>query len=302
MDHPKIHTIDLKFRGISGTIASYLIPHNSGAVLIESGPGSTISALEEGLAEYGYRIEDISDVLLTHIHLDHAGASGWLAEHGARIYVHPVGAPHMINPENLLKSAGRIYGDLMKPLWGKFLAVPEENISIPREGDNITINNLEFKVIDTSGHANHHYAYLFENICFCGDIGGVRMRGRRHISLPMPPPEFHVEKWRASIEKLRVEKFKFIAPTHFNIYDDPEWQLDAIERALDEIESWMEDIMPSEPSIEKLRVMITELEHQRVIDSGLDDIHESVQYAANPPYMSADGVYRYWHKYHDRKQ
>lgn len=297
MDHPQIQTIDLKFRGIAGTIASYLIPHKNGVVLIESGPGSTISALQEGLAGYGYRTEDISDVLLTHIHLDHAGASGWLAEQGVRIHVHPAGAPHMINPENLLKSAGRIYGNLMEPLWGKFIAVPEEKISIPRQGDIININGLEFKPMDTPGHANHHYAYLYENICFCGDIGGVRMRGRKHISLPMPPPEFHLEKWRSSIEKLKKEEFKYIAPTHYSICNDPEWQLAALERALDEIDAWIENIMPTDPSIEKLRVLITELEHQRVIESGLDDIHEAAQYAANPPFMSADGVYRYWHKY-----
>jgi glyoxylase-like metal-dependent hydrolase (beta-lactamase superfamily II) len=295
--HPLIHTIDLNFRNIPGTIASYLIPHRDGAVLVESGPGSTQSALQKGIKEYGYRLEDITDVLLTHIHLDHAGAAGWLSKKGTCVHVHPVGAPHMLSPEKLLASAKRIYGDLMDPLWGNFLPVPQDNISVPMDGDVIKINELEFKAIDTPGHANHHYVYILENVCFSGDIGGVRLRGRRHLSLPMPPPEFHLEKWVNSIKRLREEHFSFIAPTHFDIYDDPAWHLDALDRALEEAETWLEEIMPTNPPIDELRVRITEWEHQRLDSSGLDNGHESAQYAANPPFMSADGVHRYWQKY-----
>lgn len=300
MDRPVVHTLDLNFRGISGTIASYLIPHKDGVVLIECGPGSTISDLKEGIEGYGYRIEDVTDVLLTHIHLDHAGASGWLAKHGACIHVHPLGAPHMRDPEKLLQSAGRIYGDMMEPLWGKFLPVPEDQISVPEDEDHIKIGNLEFQAIDTPGHANHHYAYLWENICFCGDIGGVRMRGQQHISLPMPPPEFHLEKWRQSVKKLRQFKFSHIAPTHFDIYTDPEWHLNALEQALSELEKWMEKNMREDPPLEKLRTMITEWEHQRLVKNGLGAHHESAQQAANPTYMSADGIYRYWYKYRNK--
>ena len=97
--------LDLNFLSIQNVIASYLIPHSGGAILIESGPGSTIPGLTQALKENGYQPEDVTDVFLTHIHLDHAGASGWLARQGARIHVHPVGAPHMINPEKLLSSA-----------------------------------------------------------------------------------------------------------------------------------------------------------------------------------------------------
>jgi len=116
-----IHTLDLNFQGFPGTIATYLIPHARGAVLIETGPGTTTHALEAGVRAHGFTMEDITDVLLTHIHLDHAGAVGWVAQHGARVHVHPRGAPHLINPEKLLSSAGRIYGDDMDRLWGQFL-------------------------------------------------------------------------------------------------------------------------------------------------------------------------------------
>jgi len=111
----EFYTLDLDFLGIPGTIASYLIPHKHGAILVESGPGSTLEGLARALAEHSYTLDDVTDVLLTHIHLDHAGAAGALARRGATIHVHPVGAPHMINPETLLASAGRIYGDQMVP-------------------------------------------------------------------------------------------------------------------------------------------------------------------------------------------
>ena len=112
--HPKkIITIDLKFRGIPGAIACYLVPHSTGVALVECGPGSTLPALDAGLQRHGYTLNDITDVVLTHIHLDHAGSAGRLALHGATIHVHPVGAPHMLNPQKLLASARRIYGDMM---------------------------------------------------------------------------------------------------------------------------------------------------------------------------------------------
>ena len=195
-----IHTIDLNFLGISKAIASYLIPHDQGIVLIESGPGSTLPGLEKGLAENGFTFADITDVLLTHIHLDHAGAAGWLADQGARIHVHEVGSPHMLNPERLLASAARIYGDMMDHLWGEFLAVPEDKLNILVDGDQIEIEGLVFKAIDTPGHAYHHMAYIFEDICFSGDVGGIRLPGPPFLRLPTPPPEFHIESWRNSKE------------------------------------------------------------------------------------------------------
>ena len=110
----RVITLDLNFQGRAHAIASYLIPYADGAILIESGPGSTLAGLQAGLEAHGYSPRDVTHVLLTHIHLDHAGAAGWLARQGAQIYVHPVGAPHMLHPEKLLASAARIYGDRME--------------------------------------------------------------------------------------------------------------------------------------------------------------------------------------------
>src|SRR5512141_955456 len=137
MAKARIVTIDLDFQDKTQAIASYLIRHNDGAVLIESGPGSTLPSLEAGLAKQGLSPRDVTHVLLTHIHLDHAGAAGWLARQGAQIYVHPVGAPHLLNPERLLVSAGRIYGDQMGTLWGEMLPVPEPQLHIAKDGEEI---------------------------------------------------------------------------------------------------------------------------------------------------------------------
>ncbi len=191
-----VTTIDLNFMRIPGAIAAYLIRQPNGAILIECGPGSTIPALLEGLKRNHINVKNIKDVLLTHIHLDHAGAAGWLARQGARIHVHPNGAPHLLNPEKLLASAARIYGDKMGDLWGEFLAVPPDQLSVLNDGEAVNIQGLNIRPIDTPGHADHHFAYIIEDICFSGDIGGVRLTNTHHIRLPMPPPEFHPGKWR----------------------------------------------------------------------------------------------------------
>jgi glyoxylase-like metal-dependent hydrolase (beta-lactamase superfamily II) len=292
-----IHTIDLGFMGLRQAIAVYVIPHQHGAILVESGPGSTIPALQAGLKALGLSIQDIRDVFLTHIHLDHAGAAGWLARQGARIHVHPVGAPHLLNPEKLLASAGRIYGELMQSLWGEFLPVPEGQLSVLRDGEVVEVNGLSLRALDTPGHANHHFVYLFEDVCFSGDIGGVRIGGVPHLRLPMPPPEFNLEKWQQSLARLRSEKFSRIAPTHFGLYADPDWQLAAVQDALDEIEAWMEAVLPQGLPVEVLNDRFLEWTRSRSLAAGLPPDLLGVYEAANPSWMSTQGILRYWEKY-----
>lgn len=292
-----IHTLDLNFMGVPGTIASYLIPHAHGAILVESGPGSTIPALEDRLAAHHLSVKDITDVLLTHIHLDHAGAAGWLARQGARIHVHPVGAPHLLDPEKLLASAARIYGDQMDSMWGEFLSVPEERLSVLQDGEDIEIEGLHFRPIDTPGHAEHHFAYLFGDVCFTGDIGGVRLAGPRHVRLPMPPPEFILEKWRESLKKLSQEDFSWIVPTHFGIFHDPDWHLSALAKALNEIDAWMEATLPSDPPFEGLNDEFLDWTRRRSLEEGLEPELIDAYETANPSWMSTYGIRRYWRKY-----
>jgi glyoxylase-like metal-dependent hydrolase (beta-lactamase superfamily II) len=292
-----IITLDLNFQGKTQTIASYLIRHTSGVVLIESGPGSTIQGLIAGLAANGYSVSDVTHVLLTHIHLDHAGAAGWLARQGAKILVHPVGAPHLLNPEKLIASATRIYGDQMEKLWGEILPVPEDQLILGKDGEEIIIGNLHFKPISTPGHAEHHFVYLFEDIFFSGDVGGVRIPGYQYLRVPMPPPELHFGKWRESISRMKKEKFSRIAPTHFGIFDDPGWQLTAVERDLDETERWLEKVMADKPQIEVLREQFADWMNVQGRQQGLSDDVVKAYELANPPGMSADGLQRYWNKF-----
>lgn len=297
----QIQTLDLNFLGIPGTIAAYLIPHPHGAILIECGPGSTIPALQAALGEHGLTPGDISDVFLTHIHLDHAGAAGWLARQGARIHVHPVGAPHMLQPDKLLASAARIYGEQMDALWGEFLPVPADKLIVMQDGENAEIEGICLRALDTPGHANHHYAYIYEDICFSGDIGGVRLPGPAHLRLPMPPPELNLEKWRASLEKLKQEylagNYTRIAPTHFGIFKDTDWHLAALFDMLDEIEAWMEAVMPERPGLDVLSDRFLEWSQERSLSQGITQELLQAYEAANPSWMSAQGLQRYWKKF-----
>jgi glyoxylase-like metal-dependent hydrolase (beta-lactamase superfamily II) len=298
-----LHTIDLLFQNVPGAIAVYLVPHRNGAALVECGPGSSLPALQASLHALGYAVGDITDVLLTHIHLDHGGAAGWFARQGARIHVHPNGATHLVNPEKLLASAARIYGDKMNALWGEFLPVPEDRICIHQDNERIEIDGCVFRAIDTPGHASHHFAYRMDEYLFSGDIGGVRLDGLRYLRLPMPPPDFNLEQWRKSLARIGQEYdsggFKSIVPTHFGVYHDPAWHLKAVGEALDEIESWILRYLPSQPSIEELRQVYTAWNTTNLQSRGFNPVSLRAHEAANPAFMSADGIQRYWRKYRE---
>ncbi len=292
-----IHTLDLHFQGVPNAIAVYAIPHSEGVVLIESGPGSTLASLDTALRQAGFAPEQVTDVLLTHIHLDHAGAAGALARRGARIHVHPRGAKHMLDPQKLLSSARRIYREDMERLWGEFLPVPEEQLHILADEEEIEIGGLRFVALDTPGHANHHYAYLFEGACFTGDVGGVRMDGPRHLRLPMPPPDFHIEKWRASLARLQQADIRRIIPTHFGIFDDPEWHLPRLVEELDAVERWLEEIMPADPSLEEIERRFLAWTEERSRAEGVPEEIIAIYETANPSWMTPMGLQRYWRKY-----
>jgi glyoxylase-like metal-dependent hydrolase (beta-lactamase superfamily II) len=287
----------LNFQGRPLAIASYMLRHSTGIVLVESGPGSTVASLEKALGAHGHSLRDVTHIFLTHIHLDHAGAAGYLASQGAQVFVHPVGAPHMLNPEKLLASAARIYGDLMQTLWGDFLPVPPDKLTVLEDNQEVVIGVLRFVALNTPGHAEHHFAYQFEDLCFSGDVGAVRILGSPYMRLPMPPPELHLEKWRESVARLQKAGFKRIAPTHFGICDDVDWHLQTILRLLDEVEAWLIETMPSDPPVEELRQKFTDwMEAQGRAEDLSAEVTEAYR-LANPLGMSADGLQRYWKKF-----
>lgn len=292
-----VHTLDLNFQNRRDAIAAFLVPYSGGAILIESGPGSTIAGLKAGLAEHGYKVSDVTHVLLTHIHLDHAGAAGWLARQGAEVYVHPVGAPHMIDPSKLIASATRIYKENMDRLWGEFLAVPKEKVHIPEDGETITIGDTEFVAHFTPGHANHHIAYGFGDLVFAGDVGGVRMPSCDYVRLPLVPPELHLGKWQTSLELLLEKGYKRIAPTHFGIFDDAEAHIQNGLKAVASTDKWLEGIMPSEPSMDELGQKFTAWMYEEARNAGISEDDLKTYEIANPLHMSATGMARYWKKF-----
>ena len=297
MSETNIKTIDLNFRGRSGTIGAYLVRDSKASILVETGPGSTITSLLAGLDSRGVEVADISDVFLTHIHLDHAGAAGWLAQQGCRIHVHENGAPHLINPEKLLASARRLYGVMMDDLWGEFIPIPAEKLTIMHDNDVARVGDLSIRALDVPGHASHHLAYLIGDACFTGDIGGIRLGPAHYLSLPMPPPDLNLEQWRASVKHIQQYTPSQIIPTHFGIYADGEWHLQAVLAALDEVQAWVEERMPHNPSLEDLRQQFIEFEQARAIHYGIEKSIAEGQQIANPSFMSADGIFRYWNKY-----
>lgn len=297
MNDPTIHAIDMNFLGRSGTVGAYLLPHSTGGILVETGPASTIQNLVAGLKNYGFEINDITDVFLTHIHLDHAGGAGWLAQHGCQIHVHENGAPHLINPEKLLASAGRLYGDRMETLWGKILPVIQDKITVMHNNEVIKIDGLSVRALDVPGHASHHLAYLIGDACFSGDIGGIRLSSRQYLSLPMPPPDFQLEKWRESIHHIQKFTPTRIVPTHFGMYTDASWHLQAVLDELDEVEAWIETKLPLNPSQEDFRQQFIEFEQLRAQKYRIEKATIEAQQIANSSSMSADGIFRYWNKY-----
>jgi glyoxylase-like metal-dependent hydrolase (beta-lactamase superfamily II) len=288
--------LDTDLSGHKNTIAAYLIPYSGGAILVDPGPGSTLDGLKSALAVYDLKPEHVTHVLLTHIHLDHAGAAGWLAGQGAQVYVHPVGAPHMLNPEKLLASARRIYGEKMDELWGEFLPVPAANLIEIQDGAEIAIGELRILALHTPGHAEHHVTYVYQDTCFTGDVGGVRKPGLLYVRLPFVPPETHLGKWRASLNRIKGMGCKYIAPTHFGIYNDAPAHLVLACRDLDAVERWLETVMPGIPDVETLERRFAAWLQERGRALGLDEATLTAYDFASPVQMGASGLFRYWHK------
>ena len=233
-----METVDLNFLGREQVIASFLLMDDAGgsAAIVETGPTTCLDSLTNGLEAHGVSPEDVRGIFLTHIHLDHAGASGHLAEilANATFYVHKVGSPHLVGPSKLVKSAARIYGDRMEELWGEVLPVPEDRISVLGDGEEADAAGGVLRAYDTPGHAYHHLAYLDPDsgALFAGDVAGIRLPGHSYIRPPTPPPELDVDAWLRSIEQIRQVRPESICPTHFGRYDDVERHLSELEQRL----------------------------------------------------------------------
>jgi glyoxylase-like metal-dependent hydrolase (beta-lactamase superfamily II) len=213
-----LEPIDLHHHGAARTVASYLVETDDGPALFDCGPTSTIEALKAGLAARGLKLTDIRHVLLSHIHLDHAGAAGVLVrEHPAlQVHVSEIGAPHLVDPSRLDASARRLYGERFDVLWGELAAVPKENVHIV--GEHV----LGLECFPTPGHASHHVSYLAgDGTLYAGDAAGVRVLPGRTVLPPTPPPEVDVELWQRTLDEIERRDPERLALTHFGVADDP---------------------------------------------------------------------------------
>lgn len=218
-----VRIIDTKMHRRDRITASYLIVDHSVA-LVETGPKSSAEHVFAGLEEHG--VDSLDWIIVTHIHLDHAGAAGTLAQRfpNAKIGVHEVGAPHLADPSKLWRSARRIYGDRMDELWGGIDPIPRERIHVIEDGEVIDLGATKLRAVETPGHAYHHHAFFDENdgLVFAGDALGVRLPEAGIIRPATPPPEFHLEKAIDSIERIRNLGARRLYPTHFGPHDDGE--------------------------------------------------------------------------------
>ena len=271
--------IDLHHQGAERVIGCYLLETSDGLALNDCGPSVCVASLARALEHRDLSLQDIDHLLLTHIHLDHAGAAGVLVrEHpGLRVHVSEVGAPHLADPSRLERSARRLYGDAFDDLWGELAPVPEENLVLLQH------KVLGLESFPTPGHASHHACYLAsDGTLYAGDAAGVRIQPDGYACPPTPPPEFDLGAWLQTIDEIERREPARLALIHFGVVDDPSPHLDQLRRRLRE---WAAEDLPEDEWLRRR-------ESERAAGSSDPAIYEQ----AMPLWQSYAGLRRYWDK------
>lgn len=286
------HIIDLNY-GVPRTTAAFIVITEEGPVLVETGPESTYGALRRGLQALGYEPEEVRHVLVTHIHLDHAGAAWRFAEKGATVYAHPKGVRHLRNPSRLLSSARRIFGQRTRELWGRPQPISSERIQPVEDRGCLRLGGVVFEALETPGHAYHHHTWRIEGTIFTGDVGGVRI-GHGPIFPPTPPPEIHVERWRQSISRLRNLRAGEIYLTHFGRFTDVADHLDELEACLLEWTDWVYIRLREGRTFDSIVSEFQNYAATSLDQARLGDREKREYELADPAWMNARGLVRYW--------
>jgi glyoxylase-like metal-dependent hydrolase (beta-lactamase superfamily II) len=269
--------IDLFHTGAARTVGAYLLDTSEGLALFDCGPATCVPALKTGLAERGYELGDVRHLLLSHIHLDHAGAAGTLVREHPRlqVWVSEIGAPHLVDPSRLERSARRLYGDTFDELWGELAPVPEENVRIASE------RAAGLEVFPAPGHASHHVVYFDGSTVYAGDAAGVRIQPSTSVLPPTPPPDVDVEGWYRTLEHIERLAPERLALIHFGIAEDVGRHLGELRGRID---TWARRVQEG----------ASEEEFVAAAKSDLSPAEAEEYDRAMPFWQSYAGLARYW--------
>src|SRR5579883_829358 len=297
--------ISLPFQGEEEIIGSYLLAGNNELALIDPGPGSTLEALLDGVRAAGFDPQELTHVLVTHVHLDHAGVAGSLAQRvpGARIFVHAQGAPHLLDTSKLVASARRIYGERMDQLWGDIEPVPADRLKTLQGGDILNVAGRRLEVHYTPGHAVHHVIFfdVHSGELFAGDVAGVRLIGNDYVRPPTPPPDIDLEDWSNSIDLVKSLRPDVLYIGHFGAIQDV---VPHFGRLREQLYAWGEFVLAAmrqgkdEEQIIEMLIEHTKPELLRI--AGDPHVVDRYEIATNYA-MTVQGYMRYWKKKHPER-
>ena len=290
--------VDLHFRGSPRVIATALLNGPEGLTLVDPGPTSCLPKLESSLRGHGLALRDVRTLLLTHIHLDHAGAAGTIVERvpGVRVYVHERGAPHMIDPTKLLASAARLHGDQMETLWGAFQPVPASQVIALAGGERLELGGTSLRVAYTPGHAKHHVSYLDERsgMAYVGDTAGIRIVGD-YLLAPTPPPDIDIEAWQESLTLIDEWQPVSLFLTHFGIVTPARAHLARFRVKLTrQAEAVRQALQTSGSEEDKIRTFVDQMRAEA--RQGLPEREARATELAAPFDQLWQGLSRYWQK------
>jgi glyoxylase-like metal-dependent hydrolase (beta-lactamase superfamily II) len=290
--------IDLRFRGSERVIATAVLTGPDGVTLVDPGPTSCLPALEDGLRQRGLTLRDVRALLITHIHLDHAGAAGTIVERvpGIRVHVHERGAPHMIDPAKLLASATRLYGDQMDTLWGAFLPVPAASVNVLTGGERIAAAGTSLQVAYTPGHAKHHVSYLDETtgVAYVGDTGGIRVSGD-FLLAPTPPPDIDLAAWQHSLDTIDAWQPVSLFLTHFGVVTGAKAHILRFRETLaTQADAVRQSLAAGNTDEERTRVFVEQM--RREVRKSMPEHEARATELAAPFDQLWQGLARYWSK------
>ena len=294
-----IRYVDLDFLGQRRVIATAVLQGLDGVTLVDPGPSTCLDTLRSSLGDHGIGIADVTALLLTHIHLDHAGAAGSLLKenHDIAVYVHEFGAPHIVDPTKLLASSSRLYGDDMERLWGEVLPVPESNVRRLQGGERVGVADRELEVAYIPGHASHHVGYFDRSsgVAFVGDTAGVRTGTELFAMPPTLPPDVDAEKWEQSIGVIREWRPSTLFTTHFGLHEDVDAHLDAFLQHLNTMKEMSRKSLAVEGD-DAQRMTAFAAEMQLYLQRHLSPGEAALYDQAAPLTLCWLGLARYWRK------